>query len=204
SEADLELIESSANGEIIMTRENSGLILNLLWAFGLANENPVLEEGPMANPNYGGAGGFASTGGWTLAYGDPMDHYSAHAFVRLSSEQQALVENTAKGIFRPCCGNSTHFPDCNHGMAMLGLLELLAKEGLSEDEVYDIALKVNSYWFPETYMTLASYFDSKGVKWANVDAKTVLGYDYSSGAGYSRILAEMDPVEIEGGGGCSA
>ena len=33
-----------------------------------------------------------------------------------------MENKIAKGIYRPCCNNSTYFPDCNHGMAMLGLL----------------------------------------------------------------------------------
>ena len=33
--------------------------LNLLWAFGLANKNRILEEGPMKDPRYGGVENFA-------------------------------------------------------------------------------------------------------------------------------------------------
>src|SRR3989344_7376730 len=106
----------------------------------------------MTNPEYGGAGNFASTGGWTLAKGDAMDHYSAHPFIMLSREHQELVERVSKGIYRPCCNNSTHFPDCNHCMAMLGLLELMASQGVSEEDMWKAALAVNSYWFPDTYL----------------------------------------------------
>ena len=59
-----------------------------------------------------------------------MNHYSMHRFIVLTPEQQALVEKVSKGIYRPCCGNSVYFPDCNHGMAMLGLLELMASQGV--------------------------------------------------------------------------
>ncbi len=149
------LLQKSDNGSIKMTRQNSGEILNLLWAFGLANKNPILENGPIQDPKYGGAGRFASTGGWTIAVGDPMSHYSAHQLVALTAQQQVLVENVSKHLYRPCCGNSVYFPDCNHGMAMLGLLELMAAQGVSEGEMYKIALVVNSYWFPDTYLTIA-------------------------------------------------
>src|SRR3989344_4109499 len=130
-----QLLSGEGNGALVMTNENAGTILNLFWALGLANRNPILEdETEMMNPAYGGAGGFASTGGWTLArgpstgsgQGDAMEHYNMHSLVTLTSERQALVEKVSKNIYRPCCGNSTHFPDCNHGMAMLGLLELMA------------------------------------------------------------------------------
>ena len=102
--------------------ENSKVVLNTLWAFGLANKNPILENGPMMDPRYGGAGNFASTGGWTLAKGNAMDHYSMHRFIELTPKEQAFVEKTSKNIFRPCCSNPAYFPDCNHGMAMLGLM----------------------------------------------------------------------------------
>ncbi len=153
SDTEKEIIYGKRNGHIIITPENSGMMLNMLWAFGLANENSILESGPMMDTKYEGAENFASTGGWTLAKGSAMNHYSMHSFITLSQEQQVLVEQVAKNIFRPCCKNSTYFPDCNHGMAMLGLLELMALDNATEKEMYDIAEKVNGYWFPEVKTT---------------------------------------------------
>ena len=196
------LLYSSDNQEVRMTYENSGVLLNLLWGFGLGNKNSILETGPMQDPRYNGAGNFASTGGWTLARGGAMDHYSKYAFVVLTPEQQALVARVSQGIFRPCCGNSTYFPDCNHGMAMLGLLELMAANGVSEDDMYKVALSVNSYWFPDTYLTIATYFAKQGVSWDKVSPKEALGSEYSSGSGYQRVRALVDPVQQQGGGGC--
>ncbi|KKU18744.1 MAG: hypothetical protein UX29_C0019G0003 [Parcubacteria group bacterium GW2011_GWA2_46_10] len=197
-----ELLSGNTPGQLVMDQSNAHVLLNLLWAFGLANENPVLTEGPMSDPAYGGAGGFASTGGWTISKGDAMEYYSKYPLVVLSPEQQALVENVSKGIYRPCCGNSTYFPDCNHGMAMLGLLELMASQGANESEMYEAALQVNSYWFPDTYLTLASYFSNKGIPWDKVDPKLVLGSDYSSASGFNRVLTEIEPVSASGGGSC--
>ena len=37
-----------------ISSENSRDILNILWGFGLANKNEILETGPMADPKYGG------------------------------------------------------------------------------------------------------------------------------------------------------
>ena len=194
------LLYAENNDSIKIDKDNSGFILNLLWAFGLANKNPILEQGPMMDPKYGGAGRFASTGGWVIAKSDAMDYYSQYEFIKLTEEQQKLVEEVSKNIYRPCCGNSTYFPDCNHGLAMLGLLELLAAQGLSEEEMYKIALKVNSYWFPETYLTLAKYFEKRGVAWAEVEPKEVLGSVYSSASGYQEILKEIKPVSLPSGG----
>jgi len=197
------LLNSTNYGELVMTAENSPVILNFLWAFGLANKNPILEEGEMMNPAYGGAGNFASTGGWTISKGDAMQHYSKYALVSLTPNQQELVDKVSSGIYRPCCNNSTHFPDCNHGMAMLGLLELLASQGASEEEMYRVALAVNSYWFPDTYITIAAYKKNRGIEWKDVDAKEVLGADYSSASGFANVASKVTASSKSfGGGGC--
>jgi hypothetical protein len=199
------LLDSSGNGDLVITSENSGIILNLLWALGLSNQNPILGSGgDMENPQYGGAANFASTGGWTLAVGSAMSHYDAHSFVTLTADQQSLVESVAKNIYRPCCGNSTYFPDCNHGMAMLGLLELMASQGATESQMYKAALAVNSYWFPDNYMTLAQYFANKGVDWNAVDPKEVLSAAYSSAQGYQSIVSQISaPSTGRSQGGCA-
>ena len=188
------------NANLVITSENAGFLLNLFWALGLANQNRILTDGPMNDSKYGGPGGFASTGGWTLSDGDSMEHYGRHRFFVLTEEQQTLVEEVSKNIYRPCCDNSTYFPDCNHGMAMLGILELMASQGASEEEMYRVALQVNSYWFPETYLTIAQYLAAKGVDWQEADPKEILGVNYSSGSGYRRILSEVTPIERKSGG----
>lgn len=196
------LLEESDMTKITITEENANVLLNLLWAYGLSNNNPILSEGEIQDPKYDGAEAFASVGGWTLARGEVMDHFNKYSFLQLTREQQELVEDISKNIYRPCCGNSTHFPDCNHGMAMLGLLELLVAQGYSEEQIYDIALTVNSYWFPDTYITIAEYFDRRGVDWDEVDAKEVLGPEYSSAIGYQQILIEVKPPIQRGGNSC--
>ena len=196
------LLLGKNNGKLIITNENAGYLLNLFWALGLASKNPILESGEMTNPAYGGAGNFASTGGWTIARGSAMDHYSRHKFFDLTSEQQDLVEKVSKGIYRPCCGNSTHFPDCNHGMAMLGLLELMASQGVSEKDIWKAALAVNSYWFPSTYLTIASYMKSKGIEWKDINLQEILGADYSSASGYQKIVSQMKPQTQKSGASC--
>lgn len=199
-----DMIENKPNKQIVINGQNSGYLLNLLWALGLANKNPILEA-EMMNPQYGGAGNFASTGGWTLAKGKAMDHYNMHPLIVLTADQQAIVDRVSRNIYRPCCGNSTHFPDCNHGMAMLGLLELMASQGVSEQQMYKTALAVNSYWFPETYLTIAEYMRENGTAWKDVSPQVVLGQDYSSSSGYAKISAKVKQLpEVQRGGGCSA
>ncbi len=203
SDTDKKLLQDTNNGEIIMTEQNSRLILNLLWGFGLANKNAVLDKGEMMqDPKQ--TGNFASTGGWNISSGDPMSHFSKHAFVTLTPDQQAMVEEMSKNIYRPCCNNSTHFPDCNHGMAMLGLLELMSANGVSKAEAYKVALQVNSMWFPQTYQDLAVYFAENGTSWDKVDPKVALGINYSSASGYKNTRSQIKslPQPKQGGGGC--
>ena len=188
------------DGKLKITNENAGYLLNLLWALGLASKNPILESGEMTNPKYRGAGNFASTGGWTIAQSNAMNHYSRHIFFDLTPEQQTLVDKVSRGIYRPCCGNSTHFPDCNHGMAMLGLLELMASQGVNEEEMWKTALAVNSYWFPDTYLTIAAYMKGKGVDWKDVNPQEMLSVDYSSAQGYAKIAAQVALPSQQGSG----
>ena len=197
------LLLGTNDGNLKITRENSGYLLNLFWALGLANKNLILDAGEMQSPSYGGAKNFASTGGWTMAKGNAMDHYSMHTFFNLTADQQALVDKISRGIYRPCCGNSVHFPDCNHGMAMLGLLELMASQGASESDMWKAALAVNSYWFPDNYLTIATYLQNNGVDWKDAPPQGILGANFSSAQGYAGIASQVvKPQQGSGGGGC--
>lgn len=69
------------------------------------------------------------------------------------------------------------------------------------------ALAVNSYWFPDTYRTIARYMTSKGISWTSVDPREVLGASYSSAQGYARIqslVAPEPPTQSQGGCGVDA
>lgn len=196
------ILYGQQNGQLKINSENSGFVLNLLWALGLGNKNDILENGQMTDPHYGGAGNFASTGGWTIANGQAMDHYSRHAFVALTSEQQNLVYRVAQNIYRPCCGNSTCFPDCNHGMAMLGFLELMASQSVSEKDMYRYALQVNQLWFPDNYAIISEYLKTRGLSLATADPKEILGINYSSQMGYQNIVKQMTSPVNSNGGSC--
>lgn len=201
TEEERSLFEGSVE-KVVINENNAGFILNLLWAFGLSNKNRILEEGPMSDPGYGGPGNFASTGGWILAKGNAMDHYSRHNFIILTPSQQFLVEKVSQNIYRPCCNNSTYFPDCNHGMAMLGLLELMAANNLTEEEMYEIALQVNSLWFPDTYAAIEQFLISKGYNLNEINPKEILGQKFSSASGYRWILSQITPPQRKSGSSC--
>ena len=192
-----------ANGSIDPSKLPQVTELNLLWAYGLANKNQVLESGPIMDPRYGGPTNMASVGGWTVTTGSVMNHYSKHILATLTPDQQSLVEKIVKGIYRPCCNNSTHFPDCNHGMAMLGLLEYLASQGATEGEMWNAAITANMRWFPDQYQTIAQYLKIKGIDSKTVTPQMLLGAEYSSGSGFARIAAQVPQSGQQGGGsGC--
>ncbi|EKE06304.1 MAG: hypothetical protein ACD_19C00017G0004 [uncultured bacterium] len=206
---EVDILTNGSSSKIKIDRDNSYFLLNFFWAVGLNNKSKILDEGDMMK--YGGikgAGDFASTGGWSLAKGPAMNYYSRAQLITLTSEQEKLVEKVSSNIFRPCCNNSTAFPDCNHGMALLGMMQLMASSGATETEMYTAAKYINAYWFPGNYYDLALYFKNKeNINFADIDAKLLLSSEYSSATGAQNIkkwLSEQGLVEEppKTGGGC--
>ena len=181
-----EILTKGSSQKIKITRDNSYFLLNFFWAAGLANKSKILEEGEMVKyKGREGAGGFASTGGWTLAKSDAMKYYSRSPLVVLTKDQEDRVNLVAANIFRPCCNNSTAFPDCNHGMALLGVLQVMASNDVSEKEMYQAGKYFNAFWFPGNYYDLALYFKNKeSTSFKDVDAKLLLSREYSSASGW--------------------
>lgn len=207
TEAENRLFDNSSDEPVIINQENANLILNLLWPLGIANKTNVLAEGPMGTQYKNDVGNFASTGGWTLGKEEGGKLFNRFSIIALTPEQETEVKEISQNIYRPCCGNSTYFPDCNHGAAMLGFIELAVKQGLSKDEIYKKALALNTYWFPQTYAELGMYFkQKKNISWDKVNPKLALGIEYSSGGGYRTINKELQSEgllpKVEGGGGC--
>ncbi|MEK7526212.1 MAG: rhodanese-like domain-containing protein [Patescibacteria group bacterium] len=200
------ILTQGSNEKIIINSRNSQFVVDILWAYGLAQKSAVYDEGPMGKEYKKDAGSFASTGGWSLAKGNAMDHYNKHNLIALSDEQHQRIMAITKGIYRPCCGNPTSFPDCNHGMAALAAVELMVKAGLTDDEIYNNVLKLNSFWFGSTYMATATYFARQGTPWESVDAKEVLSQKYSSSKGAAEITKLVGdlPFQKPSAGGCGA
>ncbi len=204
----LKILTKGSNQNIKISSKNSYFLLNFFWAVGLANKNKILTEGKIAQYGPSKVGSFASTGGWTLGKGKATSFLSNLNLISLSSKQQKLVEQVSSNIYRPCCNNSTAFPDCNHGMALLGVLELMAANGASQQEMYQAAKYFNAYWFPQSYYDLALYFQAKeGKDFASIDPKVILSKEYSSASGYrlaKRWLSQngLAKQPVGGGSGC--
>jgi hypothetical protein len=181
--------------------------LNLLWPLGIVNKSAVLSEGPMGTQYGQEVGNFASTGGWDLGKKSGGELFNSLSLVKLTPQQEAVVKEIAAHVHRPCCGNHTAFPDCNHGAAMLGFIQLAVAQGMPTDEVYRKALMLNSYWFPQTYVELAIYFKVKrNLAWTDVDPQEVLGETYSSGDGYAAMSQQLQAdgllPKVDQGGSC--
>src|SRR3989344_5448392 len=181
----------------------------MLWAFGLAQKNSLLTEGDMAkNGDYKR---FASTGGWTLAKKSLDEIYSKFNWLDLNSDQENKIKNISGNVYRPCCNNSTAFPDCNHGMAALGLIEIMVAGGNSDEEIYNALKYFNSFWFGSSYLETAIYFkEIKNIDWDRVDSKEILSKEYSSASGWGENIhtqlektPELLPKNLEAGG-CGA
>jgi hypothetical protein len=207
SKAQLELLTKGSEAPIRIDEDNAYFLLNFFWAFGLTNQNPLLEEGPMMQYSEGEIGRFASTGGWTVGAKPATALYSSTPIITLTPEQQARLEEVASGVYRPCCDNHTAFPDCNHGMAMLGLLELMASQGASADEMFEAAKYANAFWFPQQTLEMALFFKAgKNQDFAEVDAREMVGPAFSSGSGFRGLhqwLADNGLLEQAPNGGSS-
>lgn len=205
----IDILQKGSNEQIIITAENTHFLLNYFWAVGLVNKNSILTDGPIVQNSEGQIDRFASTGGWTLATKPITDLYASMDLIPLTPEQQARVEEVAAAVYRPCCNNHTLFPDCNHGMAMLGLLELMASQGASVDEMFEAAKYVNAYWFPQQNLETAMYLKAKqNMDFTDADARLVTGAEFSSGSGFAAIHQNLQtsgllPQAPSQGGGCA-
>lgn len=179
------LFAAPSETPIVFTRERAPYLVNLLWPIGLSNRAAFDRRSPIDNlrlPSYAG------TGGWTLGRAaNGYVYFDAVEAVAMTPRQAALALDVASNSFRPCCDNSTFFQDCNHGSALLGLIELAASQGAAAERIYGIALTANAYWFPREYAKTALYCRYfEGLPWTAVPARLILGAAYSSLDGWRR------------------
>ena len=198
----LKLLTEQSSEKLTLTPENANFLLNILWPLGIANKNPILDE----TAQYKGVANLAATGGWTLGKENAMNYFNKHELVKLTPQQQSLLEKVSKSSYRPCCNNPSSFPDCNHGAAMLALLELGAAQGMTEEELYTLALQANTLWFPQQYLLTATLFELEGRDYFG-SAREIMSGSYSSYSGWAQNVYE--PLQqqgllpkAEGGGSC--
>lgn len=180
---------------ILLSLTTAPYLLNLLWPLGLSTKATLNDESPL---NTVRLRSFASTGGWTLGRErNGAAYFNQVEALRLTDAQDEMVLQIAKKVFRPCCDNSTLFQDCNHGSALLGLIELAASQSATAEELYRIALAANSYWFPDQYTKTALYFALlEGRPWQDVSPEVILGPRFSTLSGWQgNVLAHLRRVD---------
>lgn len=206
AKTEMKYLTNSSADHMAITERNSRFMVNVLWALGLVNKSKVLDEGSMNTVGNGSHMNYASTGGWNLGSRPTGELYSSEELISLTPDQEILVNKIARTVYRPCCNNSVEFPDCNHGMAALGYIELAVKQGLTEEKIYKDVLALNSFWFQQTYGEQAVFFQQQGKEWSNVDPKIALSSQYSSAQGSEEVKKSVQNIpglQIQGGG-CSA
>ena len=83
----------------------------------------------------------------------------------------------------------------------LGLAELMASQGASADDIFQVLKGVSPFWFPNQYHQLALYFEGQDQEWEDVDARAVMGKEYSSSGGFQQVSALLEQQGALGGGG---
>jgi len=206
----LRLLTEPSDENLKIDSSNAYFMVTVLWGLGIANKNSILEQGPMFQAGWDKRGNYAATGGWTLGDREGGEMVSAYELISLTPEQQATVEEIAFNSYRPCCGNATAFPDCNHGAAALGLAELMASQGATEDEIFLAVKAFNAFWFPQQYSVLATHFARQGKSWDKIDARELVSAQFSSSKGWQQVNQAVQsggtaPQAPSGGGGkCGA
>lgn len=204
-----EYIQKTINGSsdsIVINQDTANYLLNLFWPLGLSNKTEFNKNIPFSEKDLPY---LASTGGWWLGKeNNGVAYFNKCEIIKLTPEQESLVYEVAQNTFRPCCNNSTFAQDCNHGSALLGALELAVYQGYSKDELYKLALQLNSFWFPDNYVKIALYKKLvENQDWQNIDPKEIMSAKYSSISGYlqnvEKKLAQLNLPGIQTqGAGC--
>ncbi|BCX15741.1 MAG: hypothetical protein KatS3mg097_633 [Candidatus Parcubacteria bacterium] len=194
------------NEPIVINNETANYLLTLFWPLGLSNKTEFNENIPFSKKDLPY---LASTGGWWLGEkNNGVEYFNKCEIIKLTPEQESIVYEVAQNTYRPCCNNSTFAQDCNHGSALLGALELAASQGYSKDELYKLALQLNSFWFPDNYVKIALYKKLvENQDWQNINPKEIMSIKYSSISGYlqnvEKKLAQLNLPGIQTqGAGC--
>ncbi len=162
-------ILNGEDAELYINNDNAVFMMYVLWTLAKHNENEILTNSPFAKyfKNYDIGVGRAG--------------YDDTPLLALTTEQQSLTRKVTENAYRPCCNNSTAAPDCSHGYSALGLMQLMSAQGFSEKEMYETFVQFNSFWFPETYIKNALYFQiTEGLEWKDVSKELIAGKEYST------------------------
>lgn len=188
--------------------DNALFLLDVFWALGLTNRNALLTQGPMTMSGLADVGRFASTAGWKLGSRGSNELYASTPIVGLTPEEQERLARVAHAVYRPCCDNPADFPDCNHGMAMLGMLTVLAAGGADEAQMFEAAAAANAAWYPQQYHELRTYLtEVDATSTGATDPRRLVGRTLASASGFRQVhgaLSDAGLLEVAPAGSVSA
>ena len=208
-----EILNGTYSGYIQFNSTNTEFVQIVLWGLGINNNNTIITKGPIINASTPYANSinanstlkqqlnqnitnqnitsqwvashyFASTGGYGPIGKLQMGMLNV---INLTPLEQGEMYDVATHSYRPCCDNPTAFPDCNHGAAALGLIELLASQGANQTQMFSAVQYFYQYQFPQQFAEIAAYFDSQGMNYSQVNSSTVMGFNFSSYSGFSNV-----------------
>jgi hypothetical protein len=181
------LLNGPSDIPIRYSAETAPHLLNLLWPVGLATRASFNENSPTNGVNLPR---LASTGGWNLGReANGAAYFNKVDALALTPARETMVKEVAERTYRPCCDNSALFQDCNHGSAMLGLLEMAASQGREKPELERTALAANSFWFPREYFKTALFVSLIEKRhWKDVPPAELLDRKYSSASGWQATV----------------
>ncbi len=198
-----QILAGTSTVNVTVNSSDSTFMLMVLWSLGINNNNTMIGNGPIMK--FGGnPDNLASTGGYR-----PLGNLQLGKLniIGLTQHEQAVANYTAFYSYRPCCDNPTMMPDCNHGAAALGLIELMASQGANETTVFTALKEFNSFEFPQEYTNLAMFLKGRGVDFSSVPGYVLVSKNVSSGSVAAKIqqsLSSSQMGQTGGGSGCSA
>jgi len=177
SDKEIELLIRGSQEPVVINHQNASYLLTLFWGLGLANQNPIFDISPIPQAS-----------DWTLGRKSGSDLFSSTVILKLSPDQQARVEELARAVYRPCSDVATLSPDNKYSIAMLGLLEFMASQNVSSDEMFSTVKQVNAFWFPQQTLEQAIFFVATQLKdYANVDSRLIASRQYFSATGFRQL-----------------
>lgn len=193
---ELRVLNGTSTDNITLNSTNTAFVLDVLWAIGINNNNTIISNGSLTR--FGNPDQFASTGGYA-----PLGtlHLSGMNLVNLNASEQEIAAYVAGSTYRPCCDNPTSFPDCNHGAAALGLIELMASQGNNATTIFDGVRAFSSFQFPQQYMEIGVFLAARGTSFDAVPAAAVMDANVSSAAGIANISNYLKANNVTLGSG---
>ncbi len=187
SNREIEILTHGSQEPITISQKNKDFLFRLFWAIGLTNQNTILNRETI-QANGLKMEDMSSISAWKLSKKPALELFSRGNIVSLSPDQQSRVEEIARAVYLPCCDNPALFADCSHGMAMLGLLELMGSQGASTDAMFSAAKQVSAFWFPQQTQEKAIFMIATQLKdYSAVESRTLLSADYSSAKGFQQL-----------------